>query len=163
MNCVSRISLMLLLPAVLVATSAIGACVPDGTAGELQECALRQLTRQDNSTVGYDTDYFELMGPALRGCGHVANAGRFLFLSGKRMPDYTQAITQYLGKNSHLSNHRQLQSSFPQRVRVMWKLHSFPSSVAEELRALGWPESTQPIGRETGYPSNGVASGGDRP
>ena len=111
-------------------------------AGDFQK-ALSHLQRSCFA-VGYDTEYFELLGRALLGCGNVVNAGRFLFLSGKRESEYAEAIALYLSRNSDRKNHRQLQSSFPHRVRVMWKLHQFPAVVADELRALGWPECSQP-------------------
>lgn len=93
--------------------------------------------------VGYDVDYFELLGRALLGCGQIDNAGRFLFLSGVRKPAYEAAITRFLSRNSDPNNFRQLQSQLPERVRVMWKLCQFPPIVASELRSLGWPEDTQ--------------------
>jgi hypothetical protein len=92
---------------------------------------------------GYDVDYFELLGRALLSCDRIDNAGRFLFLSGVRRPAYGAAITRFLSRNSDPNNFRQLQSSLPKRVRVMWKLAQFPPIVASELRSLGWPEDTQ--------------------
>ncbi len=94
---------------------------------------------------GYDTDYFHLLGRALLGCGQVENAGRFLFLSGVRRPEYMAAIASFLAHHSTPRNFRQLQSQLPERVRVMWRLAQFPPCVAAELRALGWPEDTQAI------------------
>jgi hypothetical protein len=92
---------------------------------------------------GYDTDYFELMGRALLMCGSFSNAGRFLFLSGARAPEYLIAISHFLARSSDSKNFRQLQSQLPERIRVMWKLSQFPAVVALELRAMGWPEDTQ--------------------
>ena len=89
---------------------------------------------------GYDPDYFELFGLALLGCGQTDNAGRFLFLSGVRRPEYTSAITRFLTLHSDHQNFRQLQSRLPERVRVLWRLEQFPPVVAAELRAAGWPE-----------------------
>ncbi|MFO0867149.1 MAG: hypothetical protein U0744_21340 [Gemmataceae bacterium] len=61
---------------------------------------------------GYDADYFELFGRALLGCGQPDNAGRFLFLSGARQPEYATAIARFwLGIDP--GNFRQLQSRFP--------------------------------------------------
>jgi hypothetical protein len=93
--------------------------------------------------VGYDADYFELLGRALLGCGQVENAGRFLFLCGVRQVDYAAAIALFLARRSDPRNFRQLQSRLPERVRVLWRLTQFPAGVAAELRALGWPEDTQ--------------------
>lgn len=92
---------------------------------------------------GYDTDYFELLGRALLGCGFIENAGRFLFLCGVRPDEYTAAIARFLSRSSDPRNFRQLQSRFPERIRVLWRLTQFPPTVAAELRTLGWPEDTQ--------------------
>jgi hypothetical protein len=92
---------------------------------------------------GYDSDYFELLGLALLGCGQAENAGRFLFLCGARRPEYAAAIALFLARHSDPRNFRQLQSRLPERIRVLWRLAQFPPAVAAELRALGWPEDTQ--------------------
>ena len=81
---------------------------------------------------GYDTAYFELLGRALLGCGQEENAGRFLFLSGSRRPEYNGAIARFLSRNHDPRNFRQLQSRFPARVRVLWRLDRFPGVVAVE-------------------------------
>ena len=93
--------------------------------------------------VGYDADYFELLGRALLGCGHMENAGRFFFLCGVRRVEYAAAIALFLARRSDPHNFRQLQSRLPERVRVLWRLTQFPPAIAEELRTLGWPEDTQ--------------------
>jgi len=92
---------------------------------------------------GYDAGYFELFGRALLNCGQSENAGRFLFLSGVRHPDYMDAIALFLRRNSDPLNFRQLQSRLPERVKVLWRLEQFPKVVAAELRAMGWPQDTQ--------------------
>ncbi len=116
---------------------------------------------------GYDVDYFELLGQALLRCGHAENAGRFLFLSGVRRPEYEPAIKQFLARHCDPCNFRQLQSQLPQRVRVLWRLKQFPPVVAAELRALGWPEDTQAAivvrkqSRRTAGPDVGGSRGPD--
>jgi hypothetical protein len=93
--------------------------------------------------VGYDTDYFELLGRALLGTSQIENAGRFLLLSGVRRPEYDAAIATFLARSGAVRDFRQLQSRLPERVRVLWRLSQFPPIVAAELRALGWPEDAQ--------------------
>lgn len=99
---------------------------------------------------GYDVDYFELLGQALLGCGQPENAGRFLFLSGQRPPEYREAIETFLSRHHDPRNFRQLHSQFPARVRMIWKIASFPEPVYLELKALGFPEDIQEyfIGRK---------------
>jgi len=92
---------------------------------------------------GYDPDYFELFGTALLGCGEIENAGRFLFLSGQRRPDYEMPITIFIDRNHDPHNFRQLHSHFPQRVRDIWRLTKFPDIVHRDLQALGFPEDIQ--------------------
>jgi hypothetical protein len=104
--------------------------------------ALRILAGGGSCRV-YDVNYYELIGRALLGCNEINNAGRFLFLSGVRRPEYEGAINIFLSKNSNPNNFRQLQSQLTQAARVMWKLEQFPPTVASELSALGWPEDTQ--------------------
>src|SRR4051812_42705480 len=53
---------------------------------------------------GYDVDYFELLGRTLLGCGQVENAGRFLFLSGIRRPEYAAPIALFLARHSDSHN-----------------------------------------------------------
>jgi hypothetical protein len=104
--------------------------------------ALRILAGS-GGTYGYDVDFYELFGCVLLRCGEIDNAGRFLFLSGVRKPEYEAAIKSFLSKSSDPKNFRQLQSRLTKTARVMWKLKQFPPTVALELRALGWPEDTQ--------------------
>ncbi|NJR31944.1 MAG: hypothetical protein HC778_02550 [Chamaesiphon sp. CSU_1_12] len=88
-------------------------------------------------------DFYELFGCVLLGCGEIDNAGRFLFLSGVRQPEYEAAIKSFLFKNSDPNNFRQLQSQLTRPAKVMWQLKQFPPTVALELHTLGWPEDTQ--------------------
>jgi hypothetical protein len=106
------------------------------------EAALRLLAGSAYGA-GYDTDYFELLGLALLGCGQHENAGRFLFLSGRRLPEYCEPIERFLARHHDPRNFRQLHSQFPLRVRTMWKLARFPEPVYRELKALGFPEDIQ--------------------
>ncbi|WP_337175152.1 hypothetical protein [Paludisphaera sp.] len=92
---------------------------------------------------GYDSDYFELLGLALLGCGQHENAGRFLFLSGRRLPEYRAPIERFLSRHHDPNNFRQLHSQLPMRVRTMWKLDRFPEAVRDELKALGFPDDIQ--------------------
>lgn len=104
--------------------------------------ALKHLARSCFGA-GYDPPYFELMGQALLGVGEAVNAGRFLFVSGARAPEYEEAISLFLTRHHNPQCFRQLQSQLPLRARVMWSLHQFHRTVADDLRALGWPENTQ--------------------
>jgi hypothetical protein len=108
---------------------------------------------------GYDIDYFELLGRALLECGQIDNAGRFLFLSGVRRPEYEDAIAGFLHKHNDPNNFRQLQSHLPKRVQVLWQLKQFPPTVASELRLLGWPEDTQAaiVARKQAHLTSGIS------
>ena len=87
---------------------------------------------------GYDIDFFELLGRALLACGRAENAGRFLFLSGARRPEYADAVALFLARNSDPRDFRQLRSRLPERLRCVTSAAKFPPVVGAELRALGW-------------------------
>jgi hypothetical protein len=105
--------------------------------------AALQIIAGSGSTYDYDVDFYDLFGRTLLGCGEIDNAGRFLFLSGVRRPEYEAAIKSFLSKNSDPNNFLQLQSQLTKAARFLWKLEQFPPIVASELRALGWPEDTK--------------------
>jgi hypothetical protein len=92
---------------------------------------------------GFDVDFYELFGRTLLATGHKINAGRFLFLCGKRRPEYEDSMRAFINRNHDANNFRQLHSKFPESARTIWKLKRFPQEVAEELRKLGFPENIQ--------------------
>lgn len=104
--------------------------------------ALRILAGGVHGT-GFNVDFYELFGRVLLANDQILNAGRFLFLSGSRNPEYVDAIEAYLKRNHDPGNFRQLHSSFPETAKTIWKLNSFPEAVRHRLKKLGFPDDIQ--------------------
>lgn len=85
----------------------------------------------------YDPDLFEELGYVLLLMNDLPEAGKYLFLSGKRKPEYEEAIALFLPRHGRHCWH-QLVSQFPRRNRFL-RLDQYPPLVQDELRALGIP------------------------
>jgi hypothetical protein len=90
----------------------------------------------------YDPAYYELLGQALLGIGRQELAGRFLFLSGVRKPEYESAIALFIRRNAG-DHFRAIHSKFTFETRTMWRIDRFPQQLADDLRKLGFPENIQ--------------------
>ena len=86
----------------------------------------------------YDVELFEMMGRVLLRMGDVAEAGRFLFLSGVRQPDYREAIEIFLSRYSRTAPHDFLHL-LPRSARLR-TLSDYPDEVARALREMKFPE-----------------------
>ena len=86
---------------------------------------------------GYHADLFEKLGIVLLAMDDLPEAGRFLFLSGRRKAEYEKAIGVFLTK--HRKNPRALFQRFPRAARLP-ALSNYPESVRMELADLGFPE-----------------------
>lgn len=85
----------------------------------------------------YDPATYEQLGQVLLEMGDHLAAGRFLFLSGVRRPEYASAIELYLRRHSR-GGWRSLLAAFPASARrATWS--ELPATVREDLRALGVP------------------------
>jgi len=83
----------------------------------------------------YDPTLYEKYGGLLLQMGDLIEAGRWLFLSGKRAPEYQTAIELYLqrhGKHGWAT----LKSSIPKYIREL-PLTQFPEALQPELIKLG--------------------------
>lgn len=87
---------------------------------------------------GYDPTVFEAYGRVLLRMGDLVEAGKYLFLSGARMPAYEEAIALYLTRYLRTSA-RHLHSSFPACVRGK-SVEALPRVVREELERRGYSE-----------------------
>jgi hypothetical protein len=86
----------------------------------------------------YDAQLFEMMGIVFLRMGDLPEAGRFLFLSGVRNPEYREAIELFL------SRHRRKELPefiylFPRKARLR-TVSEYPHEVAQVLRDMGFPE-----------------------
>lgn len=87
---------------------------------------------------GYNFELFEKLGKVLLAMGNLPEAGRFLFLSGMRKPEYEESINIFLHKFRKNKPHDLLRG-FPRKARLM-TLSEYPVGVAQKLRELGFPE-----------------------
>ena len=86
----------------------------------------------------YNLELYEEYGRVLLLMGDLPAAGKFLFLSGARKPEYDDAIGLYLRK--HQGSPAQLFDSFPRKARLV-VLSTYPDVVERELRNLGFPNN----------------------
>lgn len=87
---------------------------------------------------GYNLELYEEYGKVLLQMGDLPLAGKFLFLSGARKPEYDAAIGIYLTR--HKGRPSQLFSTFPRKARLI-VLSTYPKAVADDLRQLGFPNN----------------------
>ncbi len=84
-------------------------------------------------------ELYEAYGRVLLQMGDSVEAGKYLFLSGRREAEYAEAIELYLNRHGR-NGWSQLYSSFPKRARLP-QLEDYPEPIAEELRRLQSPEA----------------------
>ena len=87
---------------------------------------------------GYDVELFETIGIVLLRMGDLPEAGKFLFLSGVRRPEYPEAIEIFLSRHRRKEPHNLLYR-FPRSARLK-TLSDYPDEVVQVLRAMGFPE-----------------------
>ena len=87
---------------------------------------------------GYDVQLFEMMGTVFLRMGDLPEAGRFLFLSGVRRPEYLEAIELFLSRHRQKEPHSFVYL-FPRRARLK-TVSDYPHEVAQVLREMGLPE-----------------------
>src|SRR5215204_7207588 len=86
----------------------------------------------------YDVQLYELMGTVFLRMGDLPEAGRFLFLSGVRKPEYLESIEIFISK--HRKNQpRAFLYLFPRNARLK-TLSDYPGEVAQTLREMGFPK-----------------------
>jgi hypothetical protein len=86
----------------------------------------------------YDVRLFEMMGTVLLRMGDLPEAGRFLFISGVRQPDYLEAIDIFLSRYSRTAPHDFLHL-LPRSARLR-TVSDYPDDVARALREMKFPE-----------------------
>jgi len=95
----------------------------------------KEMLQGNIGTRGYDTKLFDRYGQVLLAMGDLVEAGRYLFLSGERKPDYEEAIGLYLARHTR-KDPRNLLGTFPQPARLQ-KLDAYPEAVRRALEDLG--------------------------
>jgi len=83
----------------------------------------------------FSPDLYEQLGVVLLRMGDVPEAGKYLFLSGRREPGYDAAIELFLHRHGR-HGWQQLVASFPTSARRA-SLHSLPAPVRAALDQRG--------------------------
>jgi hypothetical protein len=85
----------------------------------------------------FNSEIYEHLGKLLLRMGDDLQAGRYLFLSGQRRPEYRRAIDLFVARHSR-AGWQSLVAQFPSPAkRCSWS--DLPNQVREELRAMGVP------------------------
>lgn len=86
----------------------------------------------------YEVQLFEMLGTVFLRMGDLPEAGRFLFLSGVRQPEYLEAIEFFLYRQRQKEPHDFLHH-LPRNARLK-AVSDYPAEVARAFRELGFPE-----------------------
>lgn len=97
----------------------------------------KEILHRDVGHSGYRTDVFEKLGLVLLEMRDLSDAGKYLFLSGARKPEYEEAISLFLEK--YEKKPQNLFASFPHSAKLS-RISDYPSTVADKFRELGFPE-----------------------
>ena len=85
---------------------------------------------------GYDFELYERYGKLLLDIGEMSEAGKYLFLSGQRSPEYEEAISLYLAR--HIPNPEYMYFSFPRAARLN-DIDGYPEEVRQTLESFDFP------------------------
>ena len=102
----------------------------------------REILENAIRHAGYKAKVYEKLGIVLLEMKDLAEAGKYLFLSGTSRPEYEEAIGIFFQKYEKKPSN--LYFSFPKSAKLD-KLSEYPSAVAEKLRQIGLPEELKDI------------------
>ena len=106
----------------------------------------KEILRGNIGSASYDSQLYERYGKLLLDLGELVEAGKFFFLSGRRSPEYDQAIGVYLSRHPE-SRPELLFRSFPSGARFR-ELHRYPLDVRRTLEERGLPQHFADVQRE---------------
>jgi hypothetical protein len=98
----------------------------------------KEILQGSLPSAGYNVELFEKLGVVLLQMKDSPEAGKFLFLSGVRRPEYEEAIGIFLRKYGK-KPYNFLQT-LPHAARLP-KISDYPETVAAKLRELNLPET----------------------
>ncbi len=96
----------------------------------------KEILRGNIRLRGYDVVLYEQYGKLLLAIGEMSEAGKYLFLSGRRSPEYEQAISVYLER--HMPNPEHMYFSFPRAARLN-DIDEYPEEVRRTLESIDFP------------------------
>ena len=103
---------------------------------------------------GYDVGLYEQLGKVLLQMKDTAEAGKYLFLSGVRLPEYEDAIRTFL--DCYKGKPHNVFHPFP-RAAKLENISEYPPNVVEELRNLGLPDQLSDV-HQLGRPRDGSSN-----
>ena len=100
----------------------------------------KEILRGNIASGSYDSQLYERYGMLLMDLGELVEAGKYLFLSGRRRPEYERAIDVYLSRHP-ADRPDVLYHSFPSAARFgEHQLSRYPLEVRRTLEERGLPE-----------------------
>ena len=100
----------------------------------------KEMLRGNIASGSYDSDLYERYGLLLIELGELVEAGKYLFLSGRRSPRYARAIEVYLARHP-ADRPEVLYHSFPSAARFSeYELSRYPLEVRRTLQERGLPQ-----------------------
>lgn len=102
----------------------------------------KELLRTAVGHSAFDPELYEQYGTVLLTMGDTLEAGRWLFLSGRRDAEYEPAVTLFLERHGRRGGAR-LYESLPAAARLGGP-DQYPPPLCDELRALGVPADAAP-------------------
>jgi hypothetical protein len=102
----------------------------------------KELLRAATAQSAYEPDLYEQFGAVLLAMGDTLEAGRWLFVSGRRDAEYEPAIALFLERHGRHGG-RRLYASLPAAARLGGP-SCYPLPLCDELRELGVPEDIEP-------------------
>jgi hypothetical protein len=91
---------------------------------------------------GYNVQLFEKLGVVLIQMRDLSEAGKYLFLSGVRKPEYEEAIGIFLQK--YKDKPHNLFHPFPRSAKLS-KVSDYPKPVADKLREIGFSDGLETV------------------
>ncbi|MDQ3800625.1 MAG: hypothetical protein M3384_14345 [Acidobacteriota bacterium] len=98
----------------------------------------KEILQGSLPSAGYNIELFEKFGIVLLQMGDLPEAGKFLFLSGVRKPEYEEAICIFLQKYG--KKPLNFFQTLPHTAKLS-KISDYPEIVAAKLRELNFPET----------------------
>ena len=107
----------------------------------------KEILRGNIASGSYDSQLYERYGMLLMELGELVEAGKYLFLSGRRSPEYARAIDVYLSRYP-ADRPDVLYHSFPSAARFGEQLSRYPLEVRRTLEERGLPEYFEELHRK---------------
>lgn len=88
-------------------------------------------------TAGFDPRLYEQYGTVLVKMGDLVEAGKYLFISGARQPEFAEALNLFRDRHAR-GGWQSMLGTWPSRAKSI-PIESLPASTQEDLRSLGLP------------------------